>query len=99
MERRSRKQRRSIRSSLLSNKIRHSMHRARLLGSCASAVLICFGCFKEGGKPAPPPPGVTVSSVIQKDVPIQKEWVGTMVGNVDADIRPKVEGYLLTRLY
>jgi len=47
----------------------------------------------------PPPPGVTISQVIQKDVPIHQEWVGTMAGNVDADIRPKVEGFLLARLY
>jgi len=57
------------------------------------------GCGGEKEKPAPPPPGVTVTSVIQKDVPIQQEWVGTMTGNTDADIRPKVEGFLLTRLY
>ena len=99
MERRNRKQRKPIRSLLLSNRIHHSIHRARLLGGRACALLICFGCAKEEEKPAPPPPGVTVASVIQKDVPIENEWVGTMVGSVDADIRPKVEGYLLTRLY
>jgi membrane fusion protein (multidrug efflux system) len=32
-------------------------------------------------------------------VQIHQEWVGTMVGNVDAEIRPKVEGFLLSRLY
>ena len=40
-----------------------------------------------------------MSAVVQKDVPITQEWVGTMVGNVDADIRPKVDGFLLARLY
>jgi membrane fusion protein, multidrug efflux system len=30
---------------------------------------------------------------------VHQEWVGTMVGNIDADIRPKVEGYLLTIPY
>jgi len=40
-----------------------------------------------------------VSPVVQKDVPITQEWVGTMVGNVDADIRPKVDGFLLARVY
>jgi membrane fusion protein, multidrug efflux system len=57
------------------------------------------GCSSKAEKPAPPPPNVTVAPVIQKDVPIRQEWVGSMVGNVDADIRPKVEGYLLTRIY
>jgi membrane fusion protein (multidrug efflux system) len=36
---------------------------------------------------------------LQKDVPVYQEWVGTMVGNIDADIRPKVDGFLLTKLY
>ena len=40
-----------------------------------------------------------MASVLQKDVPVYQEWVGTMVGNVDADIRPKVDGFLLTKLY
>ena len=57
------------------------------------------GCSSKEEKPAPPPLGVTVTPVVQKDVPIHQEWVGTMVGNVDAEIRPKVEGFLLTRLY
>ncbi len=57
------------------------------------------GCSSKEEKPAPPPPGVTITPVLQKDVPIHQEWVGSMVGNVDAEIRPKVEGFLLTRLY
>ena len=57
------------------------------------------GCASEEEKPAPPPPGVTVTPVVQKDVDIQQEWVGTMLGNIDADIRPKVDGFLLTQLY
>jgi len=63
------------------------------------ALTVCGGCSSKTEAPPPPPPGVTVTAVIQKDVPIYQEWVGTMAGNTDADIRPKVEGYLLTRLY
>jgi membrane fusion protein (multidrug efflux system) len=63
------------------------------------AMAICVGCTSNAEKPAPPPPGVTVTAAIQKDVPIHQEWVGTMLGNVDADIRPKVDGFLLSRLY
>lgn len=59
----------------------------------------CAGCSPKTEAPPPPPPGVTVTHVVQKDVPIYQEWVGTMAGNVDADIRPKVEGFLLSRLY
>jgi membrane fusion protein, multidrug efflux system len=69
-----------------------------LLAALMVALVIGAGC-SASEKPAPPPPGVTVIAVLQKDVPLYQEWVGTMVGNVDADIRPKVEGFLLTRLY
>ena len=61
--------------------------------------IICTGCSSKNEKPAPPPPGVTVTPAVQKDVPILQEWVGTMSGNVDADIRPKVDGFLLSKLY
>jgi membrane fusion protein (multidrug efflux system) len=71
-----------------------------LLAAISPAVLfVCAGCSSNAEKPAPPPPAVTTTPVIQKDVPISQEWVGTMAGNTDADIRPKVEGFLLTRLY
>jgi hypothetical protein len=40
-----------------------------------------------------------VAIVLQKDVPVYQEWVGTMAGNIDADIRPKVDGFLLNKLY
>jgi len=63
------------------------------------AMATCVGCTSNAEKPAPPPPGVTVTAAIQKDVRIHQEWVGTMLGNVDADIRPKVDGFLLSRLY
>jgi len=65
----------------------------------ALIMAICAGCSSNTEKPVSPPPGVTVTVVIQKDVPIHQEWVGTMSGNVDADIRPKVDGFLLSRLY
>jgi membrane fusion protein (multidrug efflux system) len=37
--------------------------------------------------------------VIQRDEPIVREWIGTTEGDVNADIRPHVEGYLLRRVY
>jgi RND family efflux transporter MFP subunit len=55
-----------------------------------------------GAKPtakAPPPPVVEVASVEQKDVPIYGEWIGTLTGQVNADIKAQVTGYLLTRNY
>jgi membrane fusion protein (multidrug efflux system) len=50
---------------------------------------------------APPPPliNVEVADVIQKDVPIHSEWVGTTDGMVNAVIRAQVSGYLIKRPY
>jgi RND family efflux transporter MFP subunit len=48
---------------------------------------------------APPPPVVEVAPVIQKDVPVQGEWVGTLQGYVNAQIQPQVSGYLIRQDY
>jgi membrane fusion protein, multidrug efflux system len=77
----------------------HPVRISRLLFAPLLLLATIAGCSSKEEKPAPPPLGVTVTTVVQKDVPIHQEWVGTMVGNVDAEIRPKVEGFLLTRLY
>ena len=44
-------------------------------------------------------PGVVVVQVIQKDVPVYSEWVGTTEGYVNAQIFPKISGYLLKQNY
>lgn len=56
------------------------------------------GC-RRGESPPPPPPEVLVTPVVQKDVPVVSEWIGTLEGSVNADIRPRVEGYLLRQFY
>jgi len=67
-------------------------------------IVFTFGC--EGGKPAappsppaPPPPEVLVMNVIQQDVPIYSEWLGTTDGSINAQIRARVQGYLQSRDY
>jgi membrane fusion protein, multidrug efflux system len=54
---------------------------------------------RAGTKSAPPPPKVIVTPVVQRDEKLYQEWIGTTQGDVNADIRPKVEGYLLRRVY
>jgi RND family efflux transporter MFP subunit len=49
--------------------------------------------------PPPAPVNVEVAPVVKKDVPIVGEWIGTLDGSVNADIRPKVDGYVLRQLY
>lgn len=66
-----------------------------------AASLVLAGCHgKSAASPPPPPPlPVVVAPVVQADVPVIREWIGTTEGNVNAEIRPKVEGYLLRRVY
>ena len=61
-------------------------------------VLALIGCQKSQ-QPTTPPPDVEVVAVLQRDVPITKEWVGTLDGLVNAQIRPQVTGYLLRQNY
>ena len=44
-------------------------------------------------------PEVVVVPVVKKDVELYTEWVGTTTGLVNAQIYPKVQGYLLTQSY
>src|SRR5215470_5824996 len=63
-----------------------------------ACMLIAFGC-NHGTPPAPPPPAVLVTEVRQQDVPIYSQWVGTTVGFVNAQVMPRVQGYLLKQDY
>ena len=58
------------------------------------------GCeSRVASAPLPPAPTVEVTPVIQKDVPVQGEWVGTLQGYVNAEISPQVSGYLIRQDY
>lgn len=62
---------------------------------------LAAGCSEtsKAAKAPPPPPTVEVITVTQKDVPIYKEWVGTLDGMVNATIRAQVQGYLIKQDY
>jgi RND family efflux transporter MFP subunit len=64
-------------------------------------LLQALGCSNGNVRAAgpPPPPVVEVAPVIQKDVPVQGEWVGTLEGYVNAQIQPQVSGYLIHQDY
>jgi membrane fusion protein, multidrug efflux system len=64
------------------------------------AALMLVHCKGETAS-APPPPSVQVevADVMQKDVALQVEWVGTTDGSNNALIRAQVSGYLLKRPY
>src|SRR2546427_12678476 len=69
--------------------------------------VLLFGCFRlflagcSGGKaaPSPPAPTVQVVSVVQQDTPIYSEWVATLDGYVNAQIQPRVSGYIIKQNY
>jgi RND family efflux transporter MFP subunit len=58
-----------------------------------------LGCDRKEAESTAMPPEVVVAEVIQKDVPIYGEWVGTTAGYVDAQIRARIQGYLLSLGY
>jgi RND family efflux transporter MFP subunit len=66
-----------------------------------AATLTTSGCSNEthGATAAAPPPEVEVVAVDQRDVPIYSEWIGTLDGFVNADIKAQVSGYLLEQAY
>jgi len=66
---------------------------AGLLGA-----LVAGGCGEPEG-PATTAVDVVVAPVAQRDVPVIEEWIGTTAGNIDAQIRAQVSGYLLSREY
>jgi RND family efflux transporter MFP subunit len=66
-----------------------------LLAVSTSTVLL--GCQRAAS--SPPSPEVEVVSVVQKDVPIFGEWIGTLDGFTNADVKAQVTGYLLRQGY
>src|SRR6266853_1477346 len=77
------------------------MAAALLAGLLALGVsLFSTGCGEknpQAGNPAAV--DVEVIKVEQKDVPIYGEWIGTLDGLVDADVKAQVTGYLLKQAY
>ena len=61
--------------------------------------LLIVGCEKKEAAPPPAPPDVEVAEVAEQNVPIFQEWVAQLDGPVNADITPKVQGYLLQQNY
>jgi RND family efflux transporter MFP subunit len=40
-----------------------------------------------------------VTEAIQQDVPVVREWIGSLDGSVNADVRARVSGYLISQNY
>src|SRR5579863_5785789 len=76
-------------------------HMAWASGALVAAILVNV-VTRSGAKAsvqAPSAPVVQLAAVEQKDVPVYGEWIGTLTGQVNADVKAQVTGYLLTRNY
>jgi membrane fusion protein, multidrug efflux system len=62
--------------------------------SFIAAAAALGGCNQSVAPPAPGPPQVVVATVEQRDVPITDEWIGTLDGSANVDIRARVQGYI-----
>jgi RND family efflux transporter MFP subunit len=75
-----------------------------LLGGAIGLVAVAIAVGVMRPKPASgigagSPPEVAVAQVEQRDVPIYGEWIGTLDGLVNADVRGQVTGYLFRQDY
>ncbi|MGA7399202.1 MAG: efflux RND transporter periplasmic adaptor subunit [Candidatus Sulfotelmatobacter sp.] len=57
------------------------------------------GCGRSHAAMQLPTPEVLVATPVQQDVPVHSEWVATLDGYVNAEIRPQVSGYIISQNY
>jgi RND family efflux transporter MFP subunit len=79
---------------------KHKLVVGGTVGLIVIAMVVVAAHSKVKAKAKPPrPPEVEVVQVEAKDVPIYREWIGTLTGLVNADIKAQVTGYLLRQDY
>jgi RND family efflux transporter MFP subunit len=83
------------------------MKRKHEIFGLSAAVLLAAGVLVIGSRArvtatamsTAAPPEVEVAAVEQRDLPIEREWVGTLDGMVNASIKAEVTGYVLRQGY
>jgi membrane fusion protein (multidrug efflux system) len=84
------------------NKIRSQKHfrmtKIKVFLGVGLSMLAATGCKPEGAA-KPPPPKVRVLTISPRDVPIYQQWIGTLDGYPNANIRAQVTGYLMKQDY
>ena len=63
------------------------------------ALVLLGGCSRSGPPPAPPPPQVQIVVAHAQSVPLTRNLVGRLSATRSADVRARVAGVLLKRLY
>jgi RND family efflux transporter MFP subunit len=65
-----------------------------------TVAIVFAGCSKSENKDITSgPPEVLVTEAVQQDVPVVREWIGSLDGSVNADVRARVSGYLISQNY
>ena len=70
-----------------------------LLACIASFSLVLSGCGRSSAAIKLPDTDVLVAPPVQQDVPLHSEWVASLDGYVNAEIRPQVSGYIIKQNY
>jgi len=70
-----------------------------ILAAVAALCILVSGCNRSQATIARPVPEVEVATVETRDVPMYSEWVATLDGYVNAEIRPQVSGYIIKQNY
>ncbi len=84
----------------MNNHFKNRMVRFAAALLVGAALVSTVGCTtKTNAAGVAPPPDVEVATVRQKDIPIDREWIGTLDGMVNAAIQAQATGYLLTQNY
>jgi multidrug efflux pump subunit AcrA (membrane-fusion protein) len=73
-----------------------AMNLPKLLPALGVAAIALTGCERQKAPPlaAPGPPQVVVLTVERRDVPIVREWIGSLDGSANLDVRARVQGYV-----
>ena len=71
----------------------------RLLSVAVAISALAFPSCKKPAPPAPPPPNVQTTPVLQQDVIASQTWVGLLDGFQNSNIQAQITGYLLTQNY
>jgi membrane fusion protein (multidrug efflux system) len=69
------------------------------LAAVAALCILVSGCNRGQATIARPVPEVAVATGETRDVPMYSEWVATLDGYVNAEIRPQVSGYIIKQNY
>lgn len=77
----------------------HLLPGKRLLVPLVLAASILTACKPEEEAKVQAPPTVLVTTAATRDVPIYREWIGSLDGSENAEIRARVTGHLMKRNY